>query len=239
MSIYTSTKQPKGYYVYAYLRDSDSKTAKAGTPYYIGKGHKRRAWDPHNGNILPKNKSNIVILETNLTELGAFALERRMISWYGRKNIGTGILYNRTDGGDGFNGTMVTPEMLQKRGNSISVSRKNTPKLPCPHCDRLVDKSNLKTYHLDNCLLNPSLSIEELRKLKERRSTKGRKSWESAVKSGKSVNATDNVKQLHSIEVSCPYCPYSSTNRGYVHRYHLNNCKFKTLLESQHTPPLT
>lgn len=32
------------YYVYAYIRSKDSDTAKAGTPYYIGKGKHKRAF---------------------------------------------------------------------------------------------------------------------------------------------------------------------------------------------------
>ena len=96
------------FYVYAYLRSKDSKTAKVGTPYYIGKGQTKKGYNRsiHKKHIakVPTDKSRIVFLETNLTELGAFALERRYIKWYGRKDIDTGILINRTDGGEGSSG---------------------------------------------------------------------------------------------------------------------------------------
>jgi hypothetical protein len=83
------------FYIYAYLRQD-------GTPYYIGKGCGRRAWKSSAHYIKPKKDgSNVIIMEDNLSEVGALALERFYIRWYGRKDLGTGILRNKSDGGDG------------------------------------------------------------------------------------------------------------------------------------------
>jgi hypothetical protein len=97
------------FYVYAYLREN-------GTPYYIGKGSKGRVFDRNTHTIKPPtDKNRIVFLETKLTNIGALALERRMIRWYGRIDIGTGILRNRTDGGDGSPGRQASEEEKLKR----------------------------------------------------------------------------------------------------------------------------
>lgn len=119
------------YYTYAYLREDK-------TPYYIGKGKNNRAYKKGNRVVLPPPKDRILILKQNLTEEEAFKHEKYMIAIFGRKDLGTGILRNLTDGGEGSSNwgtpeqrsersrkiwSNLTPEQLSKRSRKISESR--------------------------------------------------------------------------------------------------------------------
>jgi len=106
------------FYTYAYLRED-------GTPYYIGKGVKGRIYSSNRKIKKPKDKSRIIFLKQNLTEEEAFNHEEYMISVLGRKDLGTGILRNRTNGGEGASGSLKSEEF--KRRHSERMKGKNNP----------------------------------------------------------------------------------------------------------------
>jgi len=83
------------FYTYAFLREN-------GTPYYVGKGRGRRIKrDLGRCCSRPRDPSKVIFLKTGLTEAEAYRHEIYMIFVFGRKDIGTGILRNKSRGGEG------------------------------------------------------------------------------------------------------------------------------------------
>lgn len=197
MNIYSQHKLPPGFYVYAFIRPD-------GTPYYIGKGHGARAYS-RTRHIKPKpDFSNVVFLETGLTELGAFALERRLIRWHGRKDIGTGILYNRTDGGDGTAGLKI-------------IGRVNGP--TSEETKRKISEAN-KGRKLGKSWHSGKTGVY---------SDEVRKNWSKKRKGFKVSEETKEKLRGPKPTLTCPHCNKEGAG-PIMFRYHFGKCKYQSVL---------
>lgn len=142
------------FYTYAWLR-------KNGTPYYIGKGKGSRAHSPLRGKLRrPSDKNRIIFLKRGLTEEEALRHEIYMIYLLGRKDNGTGILRNRTNGGEGTSGFPRLVSDAQKL--KISLSSKGIAR----PASKISGKENISAYHKRR-KENPDLQEKFLRMVSE------------------------------------------------------------------------
>jgi hypothetical protein len=125
-------KDSKRFYTYAYLRKNN-------TPYYIGKGEKHRAYNKNHNNVYVPPKERVLFLKKGLLEEEAFKHEIYMISIFGRKDLGTGILHNKTNGGDGSSGRIATESQKKKQSEKMkgrkgpTISEEHRKKLSLSH----------------------------------------------------------------------------------------------------------
>jgi len=152
------------YYVYSYFREDFS-------PYYIGNRTKGRAYASANHRIkAPKDKSRIHILKNNLTEEKAYELEKLYILMFGRIDLGTGILRNLSDGGEGPVGYKTTPE--QRRKIALSRMGEKHPLYNVSPSKETREKQSLsmkgKFVGEKNPMYNQTHTEENRRKISER-----------------------------------------------------------------------
>ena len=208
MTIYSNQNPPPYFNVYAYIRQNDSTEAKKGTPYYIGKGKGKRAWAHCKNDCIhpPKDKKYILILESGLSNVGALALERRYIRWYGRIDVRTGVLRNKTDGGDGATGAVQSSEQIRKR---VNTTIKNTN-------GNWVSGMTGKTQSVE------SNQKRRLKMLGKNTSPHCPERIERAAAPKRGMRYKKQYK------LTCPHCSKVG-GASNMHRYHMHNCKLLTI----------
>lgn len=191
--IFSKCNPPPGYYVYLYLRDN-------GTPYYCGKGKGPRAWAKDHTVSPPIDLDKIVFPAWGLLELWAFALERKFIRWYGRKDLGTGILRNMTDGGDGIPNRVVSPETVAK---SLATKRRTGGIYACGTAEARAKatETRLKRYNGKYTIVTPEHTAKRIKARrnnpnppKERVVINGRRTWNITNVHGESWTTSNLAK---------------------------------------------
>lgn len=110
------------YCLYFHINKSNSEI------FYVGIGNKKRPYSKRSRsqfwkNIVEKYDYLVEIIYTELSFEDACELERYYIRMFGRLDIGSGILVNLTDGGEGSNGYKHSEETKDKIRNSWSKYR--------------------------------------------------------------------------------------------------------------------
>lgn len=148
--------------------------------FYIGIGNReKRAYEKHGRNQYWLNTVNkygyiVEILETGLSWESACAKEKELISFYGKKHLGTGILVNLSDGGEGNLGVPMTPYNKQKlsernKGNTYGKGKKHNEK----QREALIrnNKNRVYTQEVREAMRQRNLgykpTVETINKIKE------------------------------------------------------------------------
>jgi len=236
--VFSQKNPPSGFYHYLYLRED-------GSPYYSGKGVGTRAWKKRKGEIHPpRDHSRIVITHWNLTALWAFAMERWHIRWYGRKDLGTGILRNMTDGGEGLDGIIRTKKWAENIGKSLTgITRSSkscsltqiTKKINGTHPSEknIIDKTNntkkIRNTHPSNPTIQEKRQQTMLKNNTSPDSVDVKRKRKETMEKNQSFNFRKN--NPNDVKMVCPHC-LKIVGKPSFSRWHGDNCKVNRALFS-------
>lgn len=218
------------------LRDPETNQA-----FYVGKGKGSRPFwhiaeaqkTKHNyrpnqykmntiRNILNKGLDVVIQKIEAATDQEAIEMEMLLISMYGRRDIKTGILTNRTEGGDGASGYKHTTE------SKLNMSKSQKGKVLTEEHKANMRKPKSEEGRKAIALARQTTTYRPSEETKKKTSMalKGRpspmrgrtQSEEARLKMSKMRKGVPKIK------VSCPNCS-KSVAINTANRWHFNNCK--------------
>ena len=198
------------YYVYQYLR-------KDMTPYYIGKGSGNRAYVTDRVVAKPKDETRIQIIASKLSETESFLLETKLIKHYGRIDLGTGILRNMTDGGDGASGRVWTAMAR------LAVSKAKTEW----HKNNDTSGKNNPMYGRQHSKEVSNASRERALKHGFVGCRKGKDPWNKGKTTSQSTKRKQSESRFKTPKKSCQHCGILVAPH-ILSRFHGERCKLAT-----------
>lgn len=224
------------FYVYAYLREN-------GSPYYIGKGSGKRAYNTQDHCAKPpKDKSKIIFYQTGLLENDAFNLETAYIKLFGRKDNKTGILRNRTDGGEGVSGQICSEEHRRKlsiTSTGRTHSEESKQKMSISHTGKILSEEHKRNLSIAGSGKIKSeehkrkISIAKMGKIKSEETKQNMsKNWKIIFPSGEEIQ----IKNLSQ------FCKNNNLHRSCMervaqgNRHHHKGFKCKKIILCTQSP---
>jgi len=187
--------------------------------FYIGIGkdikrayyffHRSQFWN----NIYNKTDIEVKVLCKDIDLELAYEIEKYLISYYGRKDIGLGTLVNLTNGGETVSGYIATTEVRKK----MSISAKNRER-KTGEKNHMYGKTHTDEYKLKMSQILKVVKNSDENKAKVSKQFKGSKQ-----------SAEHIAKRMASMpksfaKVKCPHCEVLGGGSNML-RYHFNKCK--------------
>lgn len=186
-----------------------------GTPYYIGKGKGDRIHHPnHSVNLPPQNRR--IFIKENLSENEAFSEEIKLISFYGRKDLGTGILRNKSEGGRGGDlSHYIDYEKREEKRLATVTSKEYEPILKKSHEKRV--QTITSSDYADNALIISKSKSNKMKGYYED------EDWAEDRRT-KVIEGMKTPEFIASHYYTCEHCGIY-VNKGNYIRWHGKNCK--------------
>lgn len=201
--------------VYQHIRKDTGDIFYIGISNYEHRAYYKLRRNKYWQNISNKTDVEVQIVCKDITMDLAMDIEKYLIKYYGRFDLGLGKLVNMTDGGEGFSGYVITEEKRKK----LSMAKKGR-KMP----DRVGEKNWMYGIkHTDEY----KKKLSEI--LKIVKNTPENKEKVSKQFKGTKQSPEHIAKRMASMpkefkKVSCPYCGVVGGGSNMI-RYHFDKCK--------------